>query len=351
MNNFTGYIAEGYKQKILVTGAAGFIGFHVVNALLDEGHCVVGLDNINDYYDINLKYGRLAHAGINRQSVMEGLLVQSDRHENYRFVKADIVDLPFVSTLFDGEAFDKVIHLAAQAGVRYSIENPHVYVQSNLVGFVNILECCRHHHIRHLVYASSSSVYGNNQKVPFSEDDRVDFPVSLYAATKKSNELMAHTYSHLYRLPCTGLRFFTVYGPWGRPDMAPMLFANAIVKGEPIKVFNNGDMERDFTYVGDIVKGVVKVMDHIPGEGETHPHYRIFNIGNSTPVRLLDFIAEMENALGKRAIKELLPMQAGDVKKTFADTGAIETAVGLTIDVPLHTGIARFVQWFKNYQH
>ena len=307
-------------MKTLITGAAGFIGFHVARALAEKGHSVIGLDNINDYYDVNLKYGRLRELGVDREKIEPGRTVKSTKFPGLQFIKLDSTDLDGLNGLFDQENFDRVIHLAAQAGVRYSIENPHAYVQSNLVGFVNILECCRHHQIEHLVYASSSSVYGNNQKVPFSEEDRVDHPVSMYAATKKSNELMAYTYSHLYHLPTTGLRFFTVYGPWGRPDMAPMIFADAIVNEKPLKVFNNGQMERDFTYIDDIVEGVLKVTENIPGPDTEQPYYRVLNIGNSRPVRLMDFISQMENPLGKKAVKEMHPMQPGDVVQTYADT-------------------------------
>lgn len=337
------------KQKILVTGAAGFIGFHVTKALLERGDEVVGLDNINDYYDINLKYDRLNELGINRDTICDNTPAHSDKYSSFQFAKQDIVDLKTLEKLFVVQKFDKVIHLAAQAGVRYSIENPHAYVQSNLVGFVNILECCRHNKIKHLVYASSSSVYGNNKKVPFSEEDRVDYPISLYAATKKSNELMAHTYSHLYQLPSTGLRFFTVYGPWGRPDMAPMLFANAIIKGEPIKVFNNGQMERDFTFIDDIVEGVVKVSDQVPVKEERNPYYRLFNIGNSSPVKLMDFIYEMEEALGKKANKKMYPMQPGDVKQTYADSSQISLKIQYKPKTELNVGVAEFVNWFWGY--
>lgn len=336
-------------MKILVTGAAGFIGFHVSKALVERGDEVIGLDNINDYYDVNLKYARLNELGIPRNEVQEKRKTKSEKFPLFSFVKLDVTDLNELERLFENEKFDKVIHLAAQAGVRYSIENPHAYVQSNLVGFVNILECCRHNEIKHLVYASSSSVYGNNKKVPFSEDDRVDHPVSFYAATKKSNELMAHTYSHLYQLPTTGLRFFTVYGPWGRPDMAPMLFANAIMAGEPIKVFNNGDMERDFTYIDDIVNGVLSVTDYPPKKEESHPFYRLFNIGNSNPVRLMDFISEMGLALDKEVIKEMYPMQPGDVKQTYANTNHLEEIINYKPKVELKKGIRCFTDWFAQY--
>ncbi|MBR4213624.1 MAG: NAD-dependent epimerase [Bacteroidales bacterium] len=345
-------------MKILVTGAAGFIGSQVVRWLLGRGDTVVGLDNINDYYPRELKYARLAELGITDAAQM--LSEKPGDDGNYpvpsrfcgpfRFVLCDLADRVRLPEIFARERFDAVVHLGAQAGVRYSIENPFAYVDSNLVGFVNILECCRHHAVSHLVYASSSSVYGGNEKVPFSEADRVDCPVSLYAATKKSNELMAYTYSKLYGLKATGLRFFTVYGPWGRPDMAPMLFARAISKGEPIKVFNGGDMIRDFTYVDDIVEGTVRVLD-CPPQADASPKgvpHRVFNIGCSNPVRLMDFIAEMESALGKTALKQLMPMQPGDVYQTYADTTALEQAVGYKPHVTLHEGITRFIAWYRS---
>ena len=335
-------------MKILVTGAAGFIGFHVVKRLLERGDEVVGLDNINDYYDVNLKYARLAETGITREGIEPGKLARSGRYPLYRFVRMNLEDRERLPELFAREKFDRVINLAAQAGVRYSLENPFAYVDSNLVGFVNVLECCRHHGIQHLVYASSSSVYGSNDKVPFSEDDRVDDPVSLYAATKKANELMASCYSRLYGIPATGLRFFTVYGPWGRPDMAPMLFAKAIVNGEPIKVFNRGDLSRDFTYIDDIVEGVLQVLDKVPG-GDGDRRHEVYNIGCSSPVRLMDFIECLENALGKRAEKIYLPMQPGDVYRTYADTSKLEREVGYKPSVTLEKGVGEFVGWWRNY--
>lgn len=338
------------NKKILVTGTAGFIGFHLAEALLRQGDAVVGIDSINDYYDVNLKYARLAESGIARDAIAEGRLVQSETRAGYQFQQLDITDLAALDRLFANQQFDAVIHLAAQPGVRYSLENPHAYVQANVVGFMNILESCRHHAIKHLVYASSSSVYGMNAKVPFSEDDQVDHPVSLYAATKKSNELMAHTYSHLYQLPTTGLRFFTVYGPWGRPDMAPMLFADAIANGQPIKVFNGGDMQRDFTYVDDIVEGVVRATENIPSAEESQPYCRLFNIGNSKPVQLMDFIREMEQAMGKPAQLDMYPMQAGDVKVTYADTQKLEAATGYKPSTELAVGARRFVDWYKGYK-
>lgn len=341
-------------RTYLVTGAAGFIGMHVTQALLARGDAVVGLDNLNDYYDPQLKRDRLAaiaaEAGVNA-GVAEA---------RFRFVQADVADLPALQAVFAGQAFDGVVHLAAQAGVRYSLTHPHAYAQSNLVGFVNMLEACRHQRTPHLVYASSSSVYGGNTRMPFSERDAVDHPVSLYAATKKANELMAHTYSHLYGLPTTGLRFFTVYGPWGRPDMAPMLFARAILAGEPIKVFNHGQMQRDFTYIDDIVAGVVAALDRIPqpdpafdraapsAAGSWAP-YRVFNIGRSTPVALMDFIGTLEAALGRRATLDLQPMAPGDVVATYADVSALAAWTQVQPQVELAEGIGRFVNWYLSY--
>jgi UDP-glucuronate 4-epimerase len=332
-------------MKILVTGAAGFIGMYAARRLLDRGDQVVGLDNLNDYYEVSLKEARLA-----RLTDQPG----------FRFVRLDLADRAGIDRLFAEEKFDKVIHLAAQAGVRYSIQNPHAYVDSNLVGFVNILEGCRHHGVQHLVYASSSSVYGGNQKMPFSEHDGVDHPVSLYAATKKANELMAHTYSHLYRLPTTGLRFFTVYGPWGRPDMAPFLFAGAILRGEPIKVFNHGHMKRDFTYIDDIVEGVIRAMDRnaeadagydplAADPATSTAPYRVFNIGNNDPVPLMDFIGALEQATGRTAEKIYLPMQDGDVPATYADTSLLDQWVGFAPATPIQDGVDRFVAWYRDY--
>ncbi|WP_119293300.1 NAD-dependent epimerase [Azohydromonas sediminis] len=332
-------------MKILVTGAAGFIGMHTAQRLLARGDEVVGLDNLNDYYDVTLKQARLAR--------LEG-------QQGFRFVRLDVADRAGMEALFARERFDRVIHLAAQAGVRYSLTNPHAYVESNLVGFTHVLEGCRHHGVQHLVYASSSSVYGGNTKLPFSEHDSVDHPVSLYAATKKANELMAHTYSHLYGLPTTGLRFFTVYGPWGRPDMALFLFTKAILEGRPIDVFNHGQMQRDFTYIDDIVEGVVRVTDRTatpnaayvsdaPDPGTSNVPYRVFNIGNHQPVPLLEFIACIERALGMTAEKRLLPMQDGDVQATYADTDALREWVGFQPATPIQVGIERFVAWYRDY--
>jgi UDP-glucuronate 4-epimerase len=339
---------EGVGMKVLVTGAAGFIGMHTAARLMARGDEVVGIDNLNDYYDPQLKRDRLA------------LLAARPDAARFRFEALDLADAPAMAALFARERFDGVINLAAQAGVRYSLQNPGAYAQSNLVGFVNVLEGCRHHGVKHLVYASSSSVYGGNVKMPFAEDDSVDHPVSLYAATKKANELMAHTYSHLYALPTTGLRFFTVYGPWGRPDMAPMLFARAILAGEPIKVFNHGQMRRDFTYIDDIVDGVVATLDRIPGPDDAfdreHPTpasswapYRVFNIGNSEPVALMDFIGALEKALGREAIKDFQPIQPGDVPATFADTSRLEAWTGMRPGTSIQDGVEKFVVWWRGY--
>ncbi|WP_337878944.1 NAD-dependent epimerase [Rheinheimera sp.] len=326
-------------MKFLVTGVAGFIGSRVAEELALQGHKVVGLDNLNDYYDPKLKLARLER--------IEKLLAQHNAEDNFRFIKMDLADRDGIAKLFADEQFQRVIHLAAQAGVRYSIDNPMAYVDSNLVGMMTILEGCRHNKVEHLVYASSSSVYGNQDKVPFSEDDRVDHPISLYAATKKANELMAHTYSHLYKLPTTGLRFFTVYGPWGRPDMAPWLFTKAIIAGSPIKVFNHGKLMRDFTYIDDIVAGVTGIQNALPTAQSAY--YALFNIGNNKPVNLADFIASIETAVGKQAQKEYLPMQPGDVYQTYADTERLDKAISFKPKVNLTEGIQNFVHWFKSY--
>lgn len=334
-------------MKILVTGAAGFIGFHTINHLLNNGDTIIGIDNINDYYDTALKYDRLKQIGI--ENIPDSTLINSHIHSDFYFQKIDISDRQVMADLFKKEQFDVVIHLAAQAGVRYSIENPNAYIDSNIVGFMNILEGCRHNKVQHLIYASSSSVYGMNAKVPFSEDDQVDNPVSLYAATKKANELMAHTYSHLYQLPTTGLRFFTVYGPWGRPDMAPMLFATAISTDKPIKVFNHGDMKRDFTFIDDIVKGVISLINKKPTDKNEKPFYQILNIGNSTPVDLMEFIHIIEDKIGKKAQLDMYPMQAGDVKVTYADTTNLTKLTGYKPSTTLDVGIASFIDWYKEY--
>lgn len=332
-------------MKVLVTGAAGFIGSALSHRLLDRGDSVVGIDNLNDYYDPSLKEARLRRL--------------QDKAE-FDFVKADIAERDTITELFEGTAYDAVVNLAAQAGVRYSIENPHAYIDANIVGFCNILEGCRHNNVKHLVYASSSSVYGANTKLPFSEEDNVDHPVSLYAASKKANELMAHTYSHLYGLPTTGLRFFTVYGPWGRPDMALFLFTKAILAGEPIEVFNNGDMIRDFTYIDDIVEGVLRVVDRTPsGDPDWNGNkpdaatsaapYRVYNIGNSSPQKLMRYIEVLEKNLGKSAVKNFMPMQPGDVQATQADTDRLASDTGYKPDTTIETGISRFVEWYREF--
>ena len=332
-------------MKLLVTGAAGFIGAALSHRLLDRGDEVVGLDNLNDYYDVSLKEARLAR------------LTERD---GFTFVKLDVADREGMSRLFREHRFDAVMHLAAQAGVRYSIENPHAYVDANLVGFANVLEGCRHGEVGHLVFASSSSVYGANTRLPFSEHDNVDHPVSLYAATKKANELMAHTYAHLYGLPCTGLRFFTVYGPWGRPDMALFKFTRLMLEDKPIPVFNRGEMVRDFTYIDDIIEGVVRVIDRPPepdpswsgdrpDPATSYAPWRIFNIGNSRPVKLMRYIEVLEQCLGRKAKMELLPMQPGDVKATQADTTELRNAVGYAPSTPIEEGVARFVSWYRRY--
>lgn len=330
-------------MKFLVTGSAGFIGFHVCKQLLELGCEVVGIDNLNHYYDIQLKRDRVAKL----------LHVQE-----FRFIEVDLADREGIANIFASNTFHRVIHLGAQAGVRYSLENPMAYADSNLIGMLTILEGCRRHRIEHLVYASSSSVYGMNSKMPFSTTDRVDHPVSLYAATKKANELMAHTYSHLYGVPTTGLRFFTVYGPWGRPDMAPFLFTKAILAGEPIKVFNHGNMMRDFTYIDDIVEGIVRIQDQPPAPqqnwdsnnaSESFAPYKIFNVGNNQPVKLMTFIEAIEKATGKEAVKEYYPMQDGDVPATYADIADLQNAVGFKPATPIEQGMQQFVDWYREY--
>jgi UDP-glucuronate 4-epimerase len=347
-------------MKVLVTGTAGFIGSHTALRLLERGDEVFGLDSINDYYDVNVKYSRLEKAGIAGTDAESCRISRSSLHPGYRFLRLYLENKPAVDDLFAVEQFDAVIHLAAQAGVRYSITNPYAYIEANVIGFQNILEACRHNKVRHLVYASSSSVYGLNENYPFSTHDNVDHPISLYAATKKANELMAHTYSHLYRVPSTGLRFFTVYGPWGRPDMALFLFTKAMLEDRPIDVFNNGRMKRDFTYIDDIVTGVVKVLDHIP-EGDpawsgkspdpsrSPAPYRIYNIGNNSPVELMDFIEAIEKALGKKAVKNFLPMQDGDVPATWANVDDLVEDLGYAPSVGVEEGVARFVAWYREY--
>ena len=336
---------SGPSSPILVTGAAGFIGFHVTRRLLDRGDSVIGLDNLNDYYDVRLKEARLA---------------QLPPHKGFRFIKLDLANRPGMRDLFADEPIQRVVHLAAQAGVRYSLVNPHAYTESNIEGFMNILEGCRHSRVAHLVYASSSSVYGGNTHMPFSIHDNVDHPVSLYAATKKANELMAHCYAHLYRIPCTGLRFFTVYGPWGRPDMALFIFTKAILEGTPIEVFNHGNMRRDFTYVDDIVEGIIRVLDRPPtpnpswsgdqpDPGTSSAPARVYNIGNHQPVELLHFIEVLEKALGRKAEKKLMPLQPGDVPATYADIDDLTRDVGFTPATPIEEGIPRFVKWYREF--
>ncbi|MCW5515578.1 NAD-dependent epimerase [Muriicola sp. Z0-33] len=339
-------------MKILVTGAAGFIGFHLARRLIELGHNVIGLDNINDYYDVELKYARLEQLGISRKSAENFLLPaqSSTAPNNFSFVRMHLEDRESLPLLFNKEKFDVVCNLAAQAGVRYSLENPTAYIDSNIVGFLNLLECCRNTGVAHLVYASSSSVYGSNKEVPFSIQDNVDRPISLYAATKKSNELMAHTYSHLYGFATTGLRFFTVYGPWGRPDMALFLFTDAIVKNQPIKVFNYGKMERDFTYVDDIITGVVKVTEEdISGRKAENNSYKLYNIGNNKSVNLLDFIREIEHSLKKEAIKEMMPIQPGDVEKTWANVDDLVTDYGYQPTTQIKDGVKAFVSWYRDF--
>lgn len=347
-------------MKILITGTAGFIGFHTAKRFIKEGFDVVGLDSINDYYDKNLKYARLSETGIEKNEIQNAKLVQSKKYNNYRFIKLQLEDKKEILNLFETEKFDYVCNLAAQAGVRYSIENPYVYFHSNINGFLNIIEASKRNKIKHLVYASSSSVYGLNEEMPFSTSHNVDHPISLYAATKKSNELIAHAYSHLFNLPTTGLRFFTVYGQWGRPDMALFLFTKAILADEPINVYNNGDMMRDFTYVDDIVEGVFRVVNK-PAEAITNwsgknpkpenssAPYKIYNIGNGNPIQLMDFIKATEKALKKEAKKIFLPMQAGDVQKTFADIENLKNDFGYEPKTNIEYGVAKFIEWYKQY--
>lgn len=348
-------------MKYLITGVAGFIGFHVCKRLLEEysNINIVGIDNLNTYYDLNLKYGRLQELGIDKK-IEINKYKESSITNRFKFIQMDLSDSNSIIKLFEEEKFDIVVNLAAQAGVRYSLKNPRAYIQSNIDGFLNVLEGCRHNGIKHLVYASSSSVYGLNGKVPFSESDCIAHPVSLYAATKKANELMAHSYSHLYQIPSTGLRFFTVYGPWGRPDMSPFLFTDAILNNRSIKIFNNGNMLRDFTYIDDIVDGVIRVINHTPTRSDhwdninsdpasSSAPYRIYNIGNSKPIQLMDFITAIENAIGVESKKEFLPMQQGDVYQTYADTTALQNDLGFMPKTDLNAGVKKTVEWYRSF--
>jgi len=347
-------------KNILVTGTAGFIGFHLTKRLSDEGYKVIGLDNINDYYSTDLKYDRLNQLGFLKESLTDDELIESTSKENLFFIKTDLENKSTIDSLFENEDLDYVINLAAQAGVRYSLKDPYRYIDSNITGFLNLLEAARHHSLDHFIYASSSSVYGANTNMPFSTSDNVDHPMSLYAATKKSNELMAHTYSNLYDIPTTGLRFFTVYGPWGRPDMALFLFTKAMLNDEPIKVFNHGDMERDFTYIDDIVEGIVRLIPKAPNPNDewngddpdpatSFAPYRIFNIGNSSPIKLMDFIGEIEKQLGKEAEKNMMPMQPGDVPKTWADVEDLFEYIDFKPQVGIDEGVKNFIDWYKDY--
>jgi len=347
-------------MKILVTGSAGFIGFHLANRLVEEGNNVVGLDIINDYYDVNLKYGRLESSGINIQKVEYNKLISSSKYSNYKFIKLNLIDQENLNLLFKTQKFDAVVNLAAQAGVRYSLENPSAYIDSNIIGFTNILEACRHFEISNLSFASSSSVYGLNKSYPFSTSDNVDHPISLYAASKKSNELMAHTYAHLFNIPCTGLRFFTVYGPWGRPDMALFLFTKAALENRSIKVFNNGNMLRDFTYIDDIVEGLLRVVkkpasidpkwsEEKPNPSSSSAPYKIYNIGNSSPVKLIEFIKAIENNLNLEIKKEFLPIQPGDVEATYADIADLFNDFNYKPSMSVQQGIDNFISWYREF--
>jgi UDP-glucuronate 4-epimerase len=350
-------------MKILITGSAGFIGFHLLQSLTKEGYEIVGLDNINSYYDVNLKYGRLTESGIEKDQIKYNQLIQSTKYSNYKFIQLNLEDKENIDHLFMTQKFELVCNLAAQAGVRYSLENPHSYISSNIVGFLNILEASRYNEIKHLVYASSSSVYGLNEKTPFSTKDGVNHPISLYAASKKSNELMAHTYSHLFRLPTTGLRFFTVYGPWGRPDMALFKFTKAILENQAIEVYNNGNMKRDFTYVADIVEGISRIIKKIPQSdpewtgltpdpSSSSAPYKIYNIGNNQPVKLMDFIETIEETIGKKAKKIFLPLQEGDVLSTWADVDDLVNTINYQPNTSVRTGIQNFIEWYmKFYAH
>lgn len=347
-------------MKILVTGTAGFIGFHLAERLLEKGYEVIGIDNINDYYDVSLKYARLNESGISKELISYGNPIVSTKHNKYVFIKLDLTDKEGMEELFSSCEIDAVCNLAAQAGVRYSLTNPEAYIESNIHGFLNVLECCRHAKVKHLLYASSSSVYGLNKKMPFSVNNNVDHPISLYAASKKSNELMAHAYSYLFNMPTTALRFFTVYGPWGRPDMALFIFTKAILEGKPIEIFNNGNMRRDFTYVDDIVEGIVRLIEkpaisnliwnaHEPDPASSKAPYSIFNIGRGESVNLMDFINEIENNLGITANKTYLPMQDGDVSETWADISPLKTELNYTPSISVKKGIRNFISWYKMY--
>ncbi len=347
-------------MKILITGTAGFIGFHLANKLIARGYDVVGLDSINDYYDINLKYSRLDYAGIDRKKIGYNLLIESSLNKNYKFIQLKLEDKENLDSLFKAEKFDAVCNIAAQAGVRYSLKNPTAYIDANISGFMNILEACRHFNVNNLSYASSSSVYGLNESYPFSTSDNVDHPISLYAASKKSNELMAHTYSHLYGISTTGLRFFTVYGPWGRPDMALFLFTKAAIEKKPIDIFNNGKMLRDFTYIDDIIEGLTRIIENPaksnvkwngknPNPSSSSAPYRIYNIGNNNPVKLLDFISAIENAIGKKIDKNFLPLQPGDVPATYANVDDLVSDIDYKPNTSVQDGINQFVKWYREY--
>ena len=353
-------ISRRPELKILVTGTAGFIGYHLAQVLIERGDQVVGLDSINDYYDITVKYGRLQRDGIDHTQCEYGKIIQSSTKPNYRFIKANLADKETIDKLFAAEKFDKVCNLAAQAGVRYSLINPQAYIEANIIGFTNILEACRHNDVKHLAYASSSSVYGLNEAMPFSTSDNIDHPVSLYAASKKSNELMAHCYSHLFNIPTTGLRFFTVYGPWGRPDMALFIFTKNILENKPIDVYNFGKMKRDFTYINDIVEGVKRVIDSPPkGNSDwtgqdpdpscSKAPYKVYNIGNSSPVLLMDFIKAIENAIGKKAEKNLMPIQPGDVPATWANVDDLIRDLDYKPATPIQAGVDNFVKWYREF--
>lgn len=347
-------------MNILITGTAGFIGYHLTSRMLKDSHQIIGLDSINDYYDTELKYSRLKHHGIEKGVITENEICESTLYKNYRFIKADLSNKELLDKVVRENKIEKVVHLAAQAGVRYSLTHPEAYLKSNWEGFLNILEVCRHNEIKHLVYASSSSVYGLNEEMPFSENDNVDHPISLYAASKKSNELMAHTYSYLFNLPTTGLRFFTVYGPWGRPDMALFKFTKAILNDESIDVYNNGEMHRDFTYIDDIVSGIYKVVQETPSANtewsgkEPDPSssvapYKVYNIGNSSPVHLMEFIKAIEESIGKEAKKNYMPIQPGDVPETWADVSNLKNDLGYQPTTPVSEGVKRFIDWYREY--